>query len=228
MDRAWLSSDFHRELNDWKVLALQSASRPTHLAEIIRQEPTHLGFCEASGLGAGEVWLHPTRTGQNLVWQLPWPPDIVDNLVSSTNPQGKITNSNLELAILVLQEATLLEAVPKASMAAPRSVSDNTSTVSWSTNEESIINPVVADLLRIRALHSRKFFLNSSDFYHPGQENCMADNASRLFYLSDTNFLTHMSVVHPQLHGFLRRIEITQESSSRGGREICHEPCNWG
>ena len=29
-------------------------------------------------------------------------------------------------------------------------------------------------------------------------------------------------------HGFLRSVEITQESSSRGGREICHEPCNWG
>ena len=29
-------------------------------------------------------------------------------------------------------------------------------------------------------------------------------------------------------HGFLHSVEITQESSSRGGREICHEPCNWG
>ena len=39
-------------------------------------------------------------------------PDIFDDLISSTNPQGKITNSDLELAALVLQEATLLEAVP--------------------------------------------------------------------------------------------------------------------
>ena len=29
-------------------------------------------------------------------------------------------------------------------------------------------------------------------------------------------------------HGFLRSVEITQESSSSGGREICHEPCDWG
>ena len=29
-------------------------------------------------------------------------------------------------------------------------------------------------------------------------------------------------------HGFLRSVEITQESSSGGGREICHERCNWG
>ena len=28
-------------------------------------------------------------------------------------------------------------------------------------------------------------------------------------------------------HDFLRSVEITQESSSGGGREICHELCNW-
>ena len=64
-----------------------------------------------------------------------------------------------------------------------------------------MINPVVANLLRICALHSRNFFLNPSFFYHPSQENCMADDASHLFYLSHTNFLTHISVVHPRLNG---------------------------
>ena len=64
-----------------------------------------------------------------------------------------------------------------------------------------MINPVVVDLLRIRALHSIKFFLDPSLFYHPVQENCMANDTLRLFYLSGTKFLTHMSVVHPQSHG---------------------------
>ena len=53
-----------------------------------------------------------------------------------------------------------------------------------------MINPVVADLLRICTLHYRQFFLNPSFFYHLGQEYCMADDASRLFYLSATNFAT--------------------------------------
>ena len=47
MDRAWLSSDFHREIADWTTLADQTADRPTHLAEIVRREPTHMGFCDA-------------------------------------------------------------------------------------------------------------------------------------------------------------------------------------
>ena len=111
-------------------------------------------FCQVSqpGLGAGGVWLDPARTGQNLVWQLSWPPDIVASLASSINPQGTITNSDIELVALVLQDSTLLEAVPKARMVAPRSGSDNIPTVSWSMCEASMINPVVAYLLRIRAL----------------------------------------------------------------------------
>ena len=147
------------------------------------------------------MWINPTRTGQNLVWRHPLPPEIIASLVSLTNPQGTITNSDIEPAALILQDATLLKSFPKARMAAPHSGSDNTPTVSWSTREASKINPVVADLLRINVLHSRKFFLNPSIFYHLGQENCMADHALSLFYLSDTNFLTHMSVIHPQLHG---------------------------
>ena len=44
------------------------------------------------------------------------------------NPEGTLTNSNLELAALVLHEAALLETCPEAKMAAPQSVLDNTPT----------------------------------------------------------------------------------------------------
>ena len=86
-------------------------------------------------------------------------------------------------------------------MAAPRSGYDNTPTVSWSTCKALMVNPVVVDLIPIRALNSRKFFLNTSVIYHPVQENYMADDSSRLFHLSHTEFLTHVSAVHPQSHG---------------------------
>ena len=80
-----------------------------------------------------------------------------------------ITNSDLELADLIIQEATLLKSAPKSRMAAPHSGSENTPTASWSTPEASMINAVVAELLYIPALHSRNFFLNPSVFNHPGQ-----------------------------------------------------------
>ena len=68
-----------------------------------------------------------------MVWRHPWPAYIIANLVSSKNREGMISNSNLELAALVIHEATLLVAVPDARLAAPRPGYDNTPTVSWST-----------------------------------------------------------------------------------------------
>ena len=153
MEWAWLFLVFHNELADWKAIALLTASRPTHLAEIVRREPTHLGFCDASGLGAGGVWIDPAGTFHNMVWRHPLPADVTSVLVSSTNSHGAMDNSELELATLVLQEATLLDAVPKARMAAPHSDSDNMPTVFQSTHKASMMNPVVADLLCIHALH---------------------------------------------------------------------------
>ena len=100
------------------------------------------------------MWLDSARMGNNLIWWHPWPAEVTTELVSSTNPHGIITNSYLDLATLVLQEATLLKVVPKAHMAAPRSGSLNTPTVSWSMHKALVANLVVADLLCIYALHS--------------------------------------------------------------------------
>ena len=164
MDWAWLSPSFHQEIADWRALAVQTASRLTHLFKIVRRKPTHMGFYNALGLGAEGMWLDPSRSSLNLVWCHPWPPDIIAELVSPINPKGTIKNSDLKLAALVLHEATLLLAVPTARMAAPRFSLDNTPTVSWSTREASAIKPVVTDSLFICALHSRQFFLNLLDF----------------------------------------------------------------
>ena len=95
MDRAWLYPDFHREIADWNMLADQTSNRPTHLDEIVRHEPTHLGFCNASGLGAGGVWIDPSHLGKYLVWHHPWPADIIANLIYSMNREGKIRTWNL-------------------------------------------------------------------------------------------------------------------------------------
>ena len=110
-------------------------------------------------------------------------------------------------------------------MAPPRSGSDNTPTVSWSTREASIINPVVVDLLRIFALHSIQFYLNSSVFYHPGQENCNADNASCLFYISETSLLIHMSATYPQLQSLWQISLLPPDLLSCISSTLCRNPC---
>ena len=86
-----------------------TVARSTHLEEIVCQEPTHLGFCNASGIGAGGVWLNPYGSGTILVYRHPCPPDIIAALIYDRNPEGTLTNSDLEITALLLHEATLLE-----------------------------------------------------------------------------------------------------------------------
>ena len=54
-DKAWLSPDFHHNMADWRMFSEKTVERTTHMAEIFRRKPTHLGFCDASGLGARGV-----------------------------------------------------------------------------------------------------------------------------------------------------------------------------
>ena len=160
------------------------------------------------------------------MWHHPLPLDIIAALISDKNNGGTLTNSDLELAALVLPKATLLDVCPDATMAAPCSGLDNTPTVYWSTWEAFTINLVVADLLRIRALHLKHSPLNPSVFYHPGQENRMADGAPHLFDISDTPFLAHMSAAYLQPQIFWQLCLPQQQLISCVISTLCRKLCN--
>ena len=56
-----------------------------------------------------------------------------------------------------------------------------------------------AYLLRLQALHQRHHcYLNQPD-YIPGPVNAMADDASRLWHLTDDAFLAHLTLTYPCL-----------------------------
>ena len=50
---AWMLPVFYRKIVDWQAPSVQMSSRPTHMAKIVRQEPTQLVLCDASGLRVG-------------------------------------------------------------------------------------------------------------------------------------------------------------------------------
>ena len=195
---SWIFPYFQWKIMDWRALVAQTAAWPKHLAEIISCEPTYMGLCGASGFGVGGVWIDPWGSVCILVLCHPWPLDIINNLVSTTNLELHITNCNPAIASLILHKSTITAAVLEAWMSATRYGSYNTLILLWNMCEASTINPVITELLRIYALHSRQFFLNPFFFYHLGQDNCMPYGASCLFDFPDTLFLVHMYVTHPQ------------------------------
>ena len=79
------------------------SSRTNFFAEIVQCFVTEVGYADASDLGCGGVWIDPNEDGFHYIWHLPWPEDIMEDLVSTDNTHGRITNYDLELAALVLQ-----------------------------------------------------------------------------------------------------------------------------
>ena len=65
------------------------------------------------------MWIDPSISGSIIVWCRPWPTDISAELVSDKNSRVALTDSDIELAVLVFHGATLLEVRPDANMAAP-------------------------------------------------------------------------------------------------------------
>ena len=105
-NRIALRKGVHQALEDFRWMADNISSRPTRLAELVPLAPAVLGFHDASGAGAGGV-AYPSdsiasRLGvaaqQPILYRLQWPKEVVSQLITESNPQGSITNSDLELA----------------------------------------------------------------------------------------------------------------------------------
>ncbi len=105
-------------LLDLAELIRMLASRPTHIHEIVPQAPDYIGLCDASGFGAGGVWFGGEKMLHPVIWRIIFPKSIRDKLISDANPNGTLTNSDLEMAGVLLQ-AIVLEQVADLHHALP-------------------------------------------------------------------------------------------------------------
>jgi hypothetical protein len=157
--RARLSMEVHAILQDFRSLARDLKNRPTRIAELIpANTPATIGAQDAAGTGMGGVHFVPLPDGTiaPLLWRSPFPPAVQTCLVSYANPDGTITNSDLELAASVAQHEILVTQV-YAREATIHNFSDNTakSTPStplasyYLTNRRTAVKPKdVTDTLR--------------------------------------------------------------------------------
>ena len=126
---AYMSKKFHQEIKYRHHLVTKMETCPTYLAEVFQQQPTALGVIDASGMGAGGVWIDPNKDNQKYVWRIQWQEDIRKDLVSWNNLNNRITNSDLELVALVLQESIFPLVCLNPAWHVPITGSDNTTTV---------------------------------------------------------------------------------------------------
>ena len=207
--RIALKKGVHDTIQDFRWLHADICNRPTRIAELIPLDPSAMGYHDAAGIGAGGVW-HQTpelapRTNnphnKPLLWRYQWPQDIIDSLVTDTNPTGTVSNSALELAGGLLH----LDVLANHSDIRERTVlskTDNLATLFWQRKGSASTDKVPAHLLRLFGIHQRMHRYVPRHDYMPGPSNPMADDASRLFSLNDSLFLNHFNFKYPQVQSY--------------------------
>jgi hypothetical protein len=75
--------------------------------ELMYGKPIYNGAMDAAKAGMGGVWF---INDEALLWQEPFPTNVQAKLVSTSNPKGTVTNSDLELAATIAQHHILEEA----------------------------------------------------------------------------------------------------------------------
>ena len=89
-----------------------------------------------------------------MVWQLRWPQRIANLLVTDANPEGTITNSDLELAGGLLHLEALAQTFDVRERTA-LSKTDNLNALFWQRKGSATTDKVPAHLLRMFGAHQR-------------------------------------------------------------------------
>jgi hypothetical protein len=111
-----------------------------------------VGIVNASSHGVGGIVIGELSEIPPTVFCLEWPKDIAANLVSSDNLQGSITNSDLEMAGLLLLWLCIEAIVRDVAHKHVALFSDNSPTISWVEKMASKKSRIAAKLVRALAL----------------------------------------------------------------------------
>jgi hypothetical protein len=196
--RLRLDKGVHDALADFQWILNSLSERPTRLYELVELPPVVNGADDAAGPGMGGV-IFPLRKPESIpyLWRARFPPDIVSDLVSHSNPHGTVNNSDLELAGTIIQQdgyASLVDVRERT----VHTCADNTPAVAWQGKGSVTTNSPPAYLLRLQALHQRFHRYHPTFDYIPGPFNVMADDCSRLWHLDDSQLLAYFNSKYPQ------------------------------
>jgi hypothetical protein len=165
-----------------RTLLRKSTTQPTRCKELVQAWPDYIGICNASSFGFGGVIVGENSECPPTVVRMQWPKDITDNVKSDSNPKGTITNSDLEMAGLLIIFLVMEEVIGNLKEANIALVSDNTPTISWVMRLASRHSIVAANLVAALALRLKKLRCCPLTPQHiKGKENSITDIPSHSF-----------------------------------------------
>ena len=167
-------------IQECRHLLRVSTVAPTKCIELVNGWPGFVGVKDSSGHGVGGVVVGELKPVTPTVFRFPWPEDIKADLVSDKNPKGRITNSDLEMAGLVMLFMVMEEVCSFESGDHVALFSDNQPTVHWVQRMASKSSDVAGQLLRALSLRMKISGVSPLTMLHiAGEQNAMTDIPSR-------------------------------------------------
>ena len=169
-------------LKECRTFLRESVGNPTKCSRLVTKWPDFIGVKDASSHGVGGIIIGENKAARPTVFRMQWPPDITASIVSDTNPAGTITNSDLEMAGLLLLWLVMEEVCPTLEGAHIALFSDNSPTVHWVQRMAAKQSCIAMQLLRALALRLQLTQASPLTPLHiSGIHNAMTDIPSRSF-----------------------------------------------
>jgi hypothetical protein len=120
-------------LKECQIFLHESISTPTKCNTLITAWPDYVSIKDASKQGVGGIIIgEENKTVPPTVFHMQWSDDIKQNVVSQANPTGTITNSDFEMAGLMLLWLVMEAICPSLTSSSHIALfSDNSPTVHW-------------------------------------------------------------------------------------------------
>ena len=172
-----------QEMDAWRSLIREATKYPTKCTELITGHPDYIGIVDAStSEGVGGVIVGENTAMVPTVFRLEWPPEVLALVKSNTKPDGKLTNSDLEMAGQFILWLVIERVCPELDSKHVALLDDNAPTVSWIKRMTSTKSDVAAVLLRLLAMRLKGARASPLIPMHiPGPENSISDIPSRSF-----------------------------------------------
>ena len=171
-----------QELDGWRALLNSAMAEPTKCTELVTGHPDIIGIVDASKEGVGGVVVGENMAIVPVVFRLEWPQEVRALVISDANPNGKITNSDLECAGGLLLWLVIEQVVPCLNNKHVGLLNDNSPTISWLQRMNSRHSKTAAAILRVLAMRLRLAKASPIIPMHiPGVENAISDIPSRSF-----------------------------------------------
>ena len=192
-------------LRGCRTLLRESTKDPTRCKELVSGWPDFVGIVDASSHGVGGVVVGELSTCVPTVFHWEWPPDIKADIKLFANPTGSITNSDLEMAGILLLWLVMEGVCDSVQEKCVALFSDNSSTVAWVTrlaSRKSVIAEHFVQALALRIKANKTCPLTT--LHIEGKRNAISDIPSRSFgsnpvwhCTTDNDFLTLFNSTFP-------------------------------